>query len=172
MADDVRRVTLTITPAQEAVVRALFEQFDWEYNATITPLNTGGIGESGITYARHAGLIPQDQSQPECPMCLCRPCITQGNHQSWWRDEPVRPHLRNSNKRKFCYKKFWAMLLHRGVWLDPRYLDRKRLALERDPRLAVYVYHRRELMPNCVLDMVRLWYPNPQSVPYMGHRWQ
>ena len=27
----------------------------------------------------------------------------------------------------------------------------------------------REVIPDCVLDTVRALYPNPKSIPYMGH---
>jgi hypothetical protein len=29
----------------------------------------------------------------------------------------------------------------------------------------------REIMPDCVLSVVRGLYPNPPSQPYMGHKW-
>jgi hypothetical protein len=58
------------------------------------------------------------------------------------------------------------------LWQDPRYVARKRAALHQDPRRRNYVYHRRDLMPKCVLVLVRSWFPNPPNVPYMGHMWE
>ena len=54
-------------------------------------------------------------------------------------------------------------MFHRGVWKDPRYLEQKREALRRDFRRKKYIYHRRDLMPKCVIELVRHWYPNLQD---------
>jgi hypothetical protein len=70
------------------------------------------------------------------------------------------------------YKRFWTNLFHRNVWQDPSYLVRKSAALRQDTRRRNYVYHRRDLMPKCVLVLVRSWFPNPPYVPYMGHMWE
>ena len=32
--------------------------------------------------------------------------------------------------------------------------------------------HRRELMPECVVDLARQLYPNPKNIPYMNHMWE
>ena len=70
------------------------------------------------------------------------------------------------------YKRFWTMLFHQNVWRDPRYVERKQRALQQDPQRRKLTYHRRDLMPECVVDMVRLWLPNPSEQPYMGHKWE
>ena len=63
------------------------------------------------------------------------------------------------------------MMFHRRVWDDPRYKRKKQLALQSDPRFRRYVWHRRDIMPNCVLTIVHQWLPKPQGAPYMGHMW-
>ena len=90
----------------------------------------------------------------------------------WWETENQMPQERNSMLRKSGYKRYWTNLFHRNVWQDPGYLVRKRAALRQDTRRRNYVYHRRDLMPKCVLVLVRSWFPNPPSVPYMGHMWE
>jgi hypothetical protein len=35
-----------------------------------------------------------------------------------------------------------------------------------------YIYHRRDLMSKCVIELVRHWYPNLQDKEYMGHMWE
>jgi hypothetical protein len=45
--------------------------------------------------------------------------------QLWWHANTEEPHLRNSGLRKEHYKRFWTMLLHRGVWNDDRYIVMK-----------------------------------------------
>ena len=74
--------------------------------------------------------------------------------------------------RKELYKYFWTMLFHRHVFLDDRYLDRKLRALKQGPRMRNVVNHRRDILPHCVIKLVRSWYPNPKDVPYMGHMWE
>jgi hypothetical protein len=83
-----------------------------------------------------------------------------------------REHERNSQLRKEKYKRFWTNLFHRGVWKDPRYLEQKHVVLRRDFRRKKYIYHRRDLMSKCVIELVRHWYPNLQDKEYMGHMWE
>ena len=73
------------------------------------------------------------------------------------------------------------MLQRRGAFHDDRYVTRKQQALQRDPSHNNFVWiadshknynHRRDIMPNCVLHVVRSWYPNPAKVAYMGHMWE
>ncbi|CAC5406684.1 PLXNA [Mytilus coruscus] len=99
--------------------------------------------------------IEQDQESPECPYCLCRPCITdEQNRQLWWENENCAPHERNSFLRKNKFIRFWTNLFHRGVWNDQRYVRRKRDALKRDRPRRKYTYHRRDLIPKCVLELI------------------
>lgn len=71
------------------------------------------------------------------------------------------------------YKFFWTMLFHRGViFLDERYRERKLNVLQLDPRFTNVASHRRDILPECVVNLVRVWFPNPKNIPYMGHRWQ
>jgi len=79
---------------------------------------------------------------------------------------------RNSQLRKEKYKRFLTNLFHRGVWKYSRYLEQKCEALRRDFRRKTYIYHRRDLMPKCVIELVRHWYPNLQDKEYMGHMWE
>ncbi len=55
-----------------------------------------------------------------------------------------------------------------GGWTDPRYLRRKVQIAGGEWA----VYHRREVMPKCVLLQARELYPNPASIPYMDHLWE
>lgn len=117
----------------------------------------------------------QAEDHEECPHCFQRPCITneEVNRQLWWLKESQPPSLANSAKRKKMYRNFYSMLYNQHAWRDPRYLQRKQEALERDKgRKKKFMWHRRELMPNCVLKLVRGWLPNPAGVPYMGHYWE
>ena len=102
-----------------------------------------------------------------------KPCITDGrNRQMWWPSEPALPDRRNTSFRKEKYKFFWTMLFHRGVFLDERYRERKLNVLQLDPRFTNVASHRRDILPECVVNLVRVWFPNPKNIPYMGHRWQ
>ena len=95
--------------------------------------------------------------------------MTIGNPQQWFEDGPGRPSPLNSVKRKHKYK---AMLTHRGLWSNEEYKRRKMMALERHPDHRYYEFHRREIIPDCVIDIVRYWHPNYPSQPYMGHKWE
>ena len=58
-----------------------------------------------------------------------------------------------------------------------RYITRKDTILKKDNRRKEYAWcgspsDKRDVMPDCVLKIVRHWYPNPSGKPYMGHKWQ
>lgn len=99
------------------------------------------------------------------------PCITsETDRQVWWIEKPDRPS--NTHRRKYKYKRFWTMLSHRNVWADPRYKERKRRVLQHDPHRRNHVYHRRDIMPKYVVDLVIHWLRNLKDQPYMGHIWE
>ena len=72
--------------------------------------------------------------------------------------------------RKEKYRYFWTMMYHQEVWRDDR--SRKLAALARNPKYKNYIWHKCDIMPNCVLKLVRGWHPNPDGIPYMGHLWE
>ena len=119
-------------------------------------------------------IIPQNKEREECPHCLCRPCITdETNRQMYWPANNAVPNRFSNILRRTMYKNFWTMLYNRDVWRDERYRERKAQALGlRNNRQRFVWMHRRDLMPNCVLTLVRQWYPNLPNEPYMGHLWQ
>ena len=94
--------------------------------------------------------IPATPDEEECQQCFCQPCVTvETNRQVWWAIENSTAHSSNHQLRKRAYFKFWTMLYHRGAWQDRRYLDKKR------QRLPTSGLFKREIMPTCVLSMVR-----------------
>uniref|UniRef100_K1QQU1 Uncharacterized protein n=1 Tax=Magallana gigas TaxID=29159 RepID=K1QQU1_MAGGI len=58
------------------------------------------------------------------------------------------------------------MLFHRGVFLNERYRERKLNVLQLDPRFTNVASHRRDILPECVVNLVRVWFPNPKNIPY------
>ena len=112
---------------------------------------------------------------PECPYCLCHPCVTDDRfRQMWWEVNPHPPSTANSSLRKNHYQRFWVMLLHRGAWDKPIYKQRKDDALKNRQNYAWSGPNRKhpsDIMPKCVLQLVRSWLPNPTGKPYMGHKW-
>ena len=109
----------------------------------------------------------------ECPFCLCTPCITYEEHkQMWWPEQDAMPSPHNRSVRNTMYKKFWGQLYNYGVWKDPRYIHRKASAMGQDPKLKHYKWHRRDLMPDCILLQVRKWLPKTQMENYVGHSWE
>ena len=69
------------------------------------------------------------------------------------------------------YRKFGSMLEMRNSWRHPAYLQKKSAVMERDGVDESVVEVLREIMPDCVLLLVRELYPNPVGVPYLGHKW-
>ena len=64
--------------------------------------------------------------------------------------------------KKVKYRKFWKLLSSFNAWIHPRYIQKKRTMLQQNnPRDLGEVYTLREIMPGCVLDVVRELYPNP-----------
>ena len=169
---------LKVNQEQKNSIKQLFQENDWSYDEMILePLPEGsdhGDSRSNDGDDIPGYIIEQTINTAECPHCLCKPCITsEQNKQLWWPDRLHTPSIHNNKPRKDAFKRFWTMLYHRNVWLDERYIVRKREALDADPRYHHYTWiHRRDIMPDCVLDCVRTWYPNPKNVPYMGHKWE
>ena len=69
------------------------------------------------------------------------------------------------------YRKFWSMLEMHNSWRHPAYLHKKSAVMECDGVDESVVEVLREIMPDCVLSLVRELYPNPVGVPYLGHKW-
>ncbi|KAJ8322417.1 hypothetical protein KUTeg_000026 [Tegillarca granosa] len=82
-------------------------------------------------------------------------CADLRNRQMWWETTSVPPHSRNRFFRKDKFKRFWTMLLHRGAWSDERYLAAKSDAMRLDGRRTSYEWHRRDIMPKCVLSLMQ-----------------
>ena len=103
--------------------------------------------------------------------------IASTNRQSWLATISTRPHVRNTGIRKSKYKKFWTLIQRYGGWNNPHYL-RKKITLLRQSRhmnedesWITMGRELRDIMPECVTELVRSIYPNPENVSYMGHRW-
>jgi hypothetical protein len=58
------------------------------------------------------------------------------------------------------------------VWNDDRYIVMKADAMSQDHRRQRYDWHKRDIMPKCVVSLARHWFPNPRGFPYMGHMWE
>ena len=195
-----QKLILDVSEMQMESIRHLFLHSDWEFQPLTessqegefgaktcvtsvdkevqTNVDTGysdlktDTGDSDNNLDEERFVILQNIDREECPFCLCRPCVThENNRQSWWEKDPFTPpHPRNSKLRKDKYKRFWAMLYHRGVWSDPRYTEKKLEALGNlQPGQE---WHRRDIMPSCVVTLVRTWLPNPKDTQYMGHLWE
>lgn len=188
------RVTLDVSVEQLDTINQLFGHYGWNFvevqrsekrhsetvsvgdssrrdasSQTYSDIETGANEEENILIFH----IPQNQEEEECRYCLCKPCITdERNQQLWWETVPVAPNSRNSGLRKDKYQRFWTMMYHRNAWQDPRYTAAKIAALRSDPHQRQYEWHRRDIMPKCILTLVREWFPNPPGVPYMGHLWE
>lgn len=182
-----------VTQEQRDAIKELFSQKGWELKeesgcksdtsdgssssseGTSNDESSSSDNDESVLDDYPPGLsIPPQEDEEECQHCFCRPCVTNERfRQSWWGQDPRLPSRFNSRIRKDTYKKFWTMLYHRYAWHDERYRTKKRQALRTHNRHEGWVgYHVRDIMPDCVLTLVRTWYPNLDKVPYMGHLWQ
>ena len=168
------RITLDATTEQEVAIRELYAQRGWNYSPDIQGLNveTHSVHDvHAVPQMAGASLRPSimpclpDSEGIECPHCYCTPCITDVQWRQLWWPSQKPPHAKNSAGRKKMYKKFWGQMSSIGLWDHPGYIDRKNLALQRDPHHSNYTWvtfvKRREIMPNCVLKFVRGHLPSP-----------
>jgi len=180
---------INVTNEQRDVIRALFGHYDWKLeelndgnntennssennnkntsNATEREGNNDPVSGSVVDDIQSGavGQIPDNV----CVHCFCDPCVT-GNPQAWL-GNGQNPHPRNSGIRKRIYKKFWKLMNDRNAFSCPHYIQKKSRMLARDQVDEYVVTVAREIMPDCVLSVVRGLYPNPPSQPYMGHKW-
>ena len=166
---------LLVTDEQRSAIEQLFQIFGWDIVEA-----TEVISEESETPCTYNDVVVSSSIEDnECSYCLTKPCITHERfRQLWWLHDSKPPHSTNSRSRKDIYRRFWTMLDHRGVWGSQQYIERKAQALAaQSPELAWSGPkgngHPRDLMPECVVKLVRgwLWLPNPPGQPYMGHKW-
>lgn len=156
------QITLEVTKEQKMAIMSFINFNSWEIPVTNAEEPSASASDEGFPIQRHV------DGEKECPECFCSPCMTdESKRQMWWPEETAREQLSNAPARKRLYRRFWAMMSNCGAWADPRYLQKKALA-----RRSNTTWHRRELMPKCILDKCRDWLPNPNKIPYMGHKWE
>lgn len=138
-----------------------------------TTLSCAGISDGSSPNCSGRVEIGQeiiDKDERECPFCFLTPCVSIPKQS--WLGEKIRPNTRNTGLRKQRYRKFWKLLSTRGAWLDERYQQKKnKLYKSQDSRQGT-VWTLREVMPDCILSLVRSLFPNPIGMPYMGHKWE
>ena len=175
-------ITLHATDEQLVAIRSLYNEKGWTFEfedkkggiqRELGEMNSAEPDRAEQCDWKAVNVPHPEEGDVECPHCLSTPCITaERNRQAWWERIQHPARQKNSEARKRHYKRFWTMLDERKVFQKQVYQDRKKQALGRDPRYTKYTYHKRELMPNCVISMVRRWLPNPSSMAYMGHKWE
>ena len=102
----------------------------------------------------------ENQNMEKCPNCNQAPCVVEGSFRCFGsRGQDIRNH----SQRHKDYKKYWKSLKDLGFWENPDYLRHKTAAGISEDEL-------REVMPVCILKDVRKRYPNPDGIPYMGHK--
>ena len=167
---------ISVTEEQKKKISELFQENNWQLNEVPSHQELDDIeidDEPGY-------VISQTPGETECLHCFSKPCVTnEQNRQLWWATENQEPSQENNKLRKDKYKRFWTMLYHRRVWNDPRYIDRKLAALGKDTDDIDEVWitnpgllHKRDIMPKCVTNLVRDWYPKTSSQNYMDHLWE
>ena len=102
-----------------------------------------------------------------CPHCFYNPCIAADNEHAHWMGDGAPPSNNNSITRKTLYRTFCATIGNTGGWQNPQYLAKKIAQGGTD----TVVFHKREIIPQCVLNLCRQKYPNPKDKPYTGCQW-
>lgn len=120
--------------------------------------------------------LPESDYEPDanaCPYCYLNPCVT--TFRQGWLGNGQAARKGNNGKRKEKYKKFWSLIGSLGGWNHPLYLEKKNRALQHEASTEEFVWEGgrtlREIMPECVLKLVRGLYPNLPGQDYMGHMW-
>ena len=108
----------------------------------------------------------QAEQNNGCPYCFQTVCVTALPNDFLGQGQAACD--ANHGLRRNIYNHYWKMIRNLGGWRNPRYLDHKQHVGGGE----WVVEHRREIMPLCVLKQVRNLYPNPPSIPYMGHKWE
>jgi hypothetical protein len=119
---------------------------------------------------------PDPESEPaspalaegSCPHCLLVPCVATSQRDARWLGNGLPPHAENAAIRRGLYKRFWNTMANLGGWHTPQYVAKK---MHIGGGQGI-VYHKREIMPDCVLKLCRDLYPNPKDKEYMGHKWE
>lgn len=118
----------------------------------------------------------RDNTLPACGECFLQPCVT--HYRQGWLVKLKAAHAKNRITRRRMYCKFWSVMDYRGAWQDPRYIAKKRKELQQAGYISESTVWQtalgqvqREIMPDCVVTMIRGLYPNPPGVPYTGHKW-
>lgn len=194
-----RQVCLNLTELEISTIQALFSHSEWDFDSCVvfnnwsesntdevirsctnqeitavcsTSANFPGQDEEQLAVEGNPGHGDENETQQinerECMYCFCHPCVT--TNRQIWLGNGSPPHARNSAIRKTKYKKFWTMMSVRCAWNHPRYIAKKAEKLNQGDSENI-VWTLRELMPECVLSLVRNLYPNPSGRPYMGHKW-
>ena len=135
-------LSLKVTEEQKLLIYAMWNHNNWEVELVEVPeprtenvclhcnanismaADTEQAGDSNFTDF----YIPPNEGETECEHCLCKPCVTSESfRQLWWETENHPANDDNSHYRKNHYRRFWVMLLNRGVWGNPTLLGRQHL---------------------------------------------
>ena len=110
--------------------------------------------------------VDEAHANVTCEMCMYRcssPCVLFSETLPGRLRAFGQPRMNNHMKQKGDYRSFYTILNRRSLWRDPIYIARKEA-------LGCYVEDVREVMPVGVVEDVRKRWPNPDRVPYCGHR--
>ena len=181
MTEKKSKITLLLSEEQELAICAFFNHQDWDWDEALVAREPVQDVQPDNDLCEDPQPVPAptDQAQDDeqegmCNWCYCVPCIATPHYQqAWWPSHPHQPKAGNNRARKECYKKFWSMLSNMGVWKSQQYRRKKAMALGQKPanKLKNFVSHKREIMPDCVIKLVRSWFPNEEGNLYMGHLW-
>lgn len=112
----------------------------------------------------NAAIVYAPAEEGACPHCFLKPCIADANATADFLGRGAPPRADNNAMRRPIYKLFWKQMRNCNGWIIKEYIEKKL-------SLGGSVNDPREVMPACVLSLVRGKYPNLPSQQYMGHMW-
>lgn len=168
----IRADAMAVTTTSEKSDNDVDDDADEGHNGVNDPQQDNNVNENEQNVGEGDGNIGDNGNNQQqggiCQHCFLSPCVTV--YPQSWLGHGAGPHMRNAPLRKKKYKLFWKVISERGGWLHPRYVAKKQRVLHRTRDDSI-VWTPREIMPDCVLNLVRGLHPNLPGQPYMGHKW-
>ena len=149
---------MTVSEENEATDNTAATRVELQHELIRQEIETGQTPNTQHIEEGHANVTHE-----MCMHCRSSPCVIFSETRPAHLRAFGQPRLNNHMKRKGDYRCFYTILNRHGLWHDPVYIARKEA-------LGCYVEDVREVMPVCVVEDVWKRWPNPDGVPYCGHR--
>lgn len=97
---------------------------------------------------------------------LCRPCITQDQQTSLVISGMLTAKHEQITPTKRQLQTFFDNTVAQGCLERSEVFRSEKESSPEGPHHRQYIYHRRDILPKCVVDLVRTWLPNLNDQPF------